>query len=159
MKVDTALAHQYDLLIKETENEVLKHTRLLTSKEYALLQTVPGVGRTLGLVILYEIDDINRFQSVGDFCSYARLTPVKSTSDGKVVGQQGRKIGNHYLKWAFSQAATIGKNDNKFLIKYKQQQEGKYGKRKSNAMFAHKIGRTVFHMLKNDKVFNIVQYI
>lgn len=159
MKVDTFLAHQYDLIIKEIEKEVLKHTRLLASKEYALLKTTPGIGQTLGLVILYEIDDIDRFQSVGDFCSYSRLTPVKATSNGKVVGQQGRKMGNHYLKWAFTQAALIGKRDNKFVRDYIKKQEAKYGKRKANAMLAHQFGRAVFHMLKNDKVFNVEKFL
>jgi len=33
---------------------VIKHTRLLASKEYAILKTVPGIGKIIGLVILYE---------------------------------------------------------------------------------------------------------
>ncbi len=52
-------------------------TKKVACREYALLQTVPGIGQTLGLIILHEIGDIHRFPSVKDFLSYCRL--VKGT--------------------------------------------------------------------------------
>lgn len=36
----------------------------------ALLKSIPGVGRILGLVMLYEIEDIARFPREQDFASY-----------------------------------------------------------------------------------------
>uniref|UniRef100_UPI00130037E4 transposase n=1 Tax=Aliidiomarina celeris TaxID=2249428 RepID=UPI00130037E4 len=36
-----------------------------------LLKTIPGIGRILALTILYEIGDIQRFESVQKFASYA----------------------------------------------------------------------------------------
>jgi transposase len=38
-----------------------------------LLQTIPDVGKVLSLVMLYEIRDVNRFENIGQFASYARL--------------------------------------------------------------------------------------
>ena len=50
-----------------------------------LLHTIPGVGKVLALVLLYEIQDISRFPSVQDFVSYCRHGGDEG-SDGAVVG-------------------------------------------------------------------------
>ncbi|MEZ6116798.1 MAG: transposase [Pirellulaceae bacterium] len=42
------------------------------------LMSIPGVGRILAMTMLYEIHNIKRFPTVGDFVSYARL--VKGTN-------------------------------------------------------------------------------
>ena len=72
-----------------------------------LLKSVPGIGLILSLVILYEIHDINRFERVQDFASYRHLVKCKRESAGKSYGTGGAKVGNAYLKWAFSEAAVL----------------------------------------------------
>ena len=72
-----------------------------------LLQTVPGIGKILSLVLLYEIHQIERFPRVQDFVSYCRLVKCAKESAGKRYGTSGNKIGNAYLKWAFSEAAVL----------------------------------------------------
>ncbi len=158
MKIDTYMARQYDLVIKELEKEVIKQTRLLASKEYAILKTSPGIGKTLGLVILYEIDDITRFTTSNNFCSYAMLTPADATSDGKKVGKQGRKMGNHYLKWAISELVVIAKR-NPYIHEYADKLENKHGKFKTNAILRHRFGHVIFNMLKHNQVFSIDQFL
>jgi transposase len=49
---------------------------------YHRLQTIPGVGKVLALVLLYEIHDIKRFANVGQFLSYCRLVCRLSSIDG-----------------------------------------------------------------------------
>jgi transposase len=71
-----------------------------------IVRTFPGIGQILALTILYEIGDINRFPSVQQFASYSRLVKCKAESAGKTYGTSGNKIGNGYLKWAFSEAAV-----------------------------------------------------
>ena len=68
--------------------------------------SIHGVGRILSLVMLYEIHDINRFETVQDFASYCRLVKCPHESAGKKKGTGGAKIGNAHLKWAFSEAAV-----------------------------------------------------
>jgi transposase len=58
-------------------------------------------------VILYEVQDIRRFPRVQDFVSYCRLVKCAKESAGKKSGTAGKKIGNAYLKWAFSEAAVL----------------------------------------------------
>ena len=69
--------------------------------------TIPGVRYTLGLTIYYEIGEIDRFASARRFASYCRLVPSLAQSDQTVRKGRGKKQGNHYLKWAFTQAANI----------------------------------------------------
>lgn len=66
-----------------------------------------GIGPILALTIIYEISDINRFETVQDFASYARLVKCKAESAGKSYGTQGNKIGNANLKWALSETAVL----------------------------------------------------
>jgi transposase len=83
-----------------------------TAKEHDVntfyrLRSVPGIGKILALVILYEIHDIGRFPRVQDFVSYCRLVKCAKISAGKRRGTSGKKIGNAHLKWAFSQVAVM----------------------------------------------------
>lgn len=155
MGIDAELAGYYDLIIKNIESEILQKTRLHFSSTLNLLQTAPGIGKIIGLIILYEVDDISRFSSVKDFCSYSMLIPSSTTSNGKTVGSQGRKMGNHYLKWAFTQATVLGKTRSIPLKKYSNLLTRKYAKCKANAILAHRLGIAVYYMLKNKTVFDI----
>jgi hypothetical protein len=80
---------------------------LLVVPLYCGVDLIPGVGKILALVLLYEIHNINRFAGEGEFLSYARLVRPKKTSAGKVTGGGGSKIGNAHLKWTFSEAACL----------------------------------------------------
>ena len=42
-----------------------------------------GVGKILAMTMLYEIHDINRFERVQNFASYARLVQCEKSSSGK----------------------------------------------------------------------------
>ena len=97
----------YDQLLQQPEYNLLRQATLHEPRACGLLRTIPGIGKILSLVLLYEIHTIDRFPTVGDFLSYARLVTPKRTSDGKVTGHGGGKIGNVHLKWAFSEAGAV----------------------------------------------------
>ena len=77
LKNDLAMIKHFDTQIFQLEEELQRQTKQVASRDYALLQTVPGIGENLGLTILHEIGDISRFPTVKDFLSYCRL--VKGT--------------------------------------------------------------------------------
>ncbi|MDA8086724.1 MAG: IS110 family transposase [Nitrospiraceae bacterium] len=79
----------------------------LEDPRFRLLLTLPGVKYVLGLMIYYEIGDIGRFKDARQFASYCRLVPGIAQSADKVRKGRGRKQGNHYLKFAFTQAANV----------------------------------------------------
>lgn len=119
-----------------------------------LLKSISGVGNILALTIIYEIGDINRFESVQKFASYARLVKCKAESAGKSYGTQGNKIGNAHLKWAFSQAAVLYLRGNEKSQAYLQRLQRRMSKAKALSVLAHKIGRCVYFMLKHETVFD-----
>jgi len=153
---DSALAAAMHREALDLRNMVLKHARL--TPEYHQLKSVPGFGVILPLVVLYETDDISRFPTVRDFCSYALLSPPDCTSAGKTVGAQGRKMGNHYLKWAFTQAVIVAKRSGPFK-QYADRLTAKRGKHAANAIMAHRLGIAVYFMLRNKTVFNLEQFL
>jgi len=123
-----------------------------------LLRTIPGIGLILALVILYEVNDIRRFPRVQDFSSYACLVRPKKESNGKWAGQSNKKIGNHHLKWAIKEAVVLMLAKSDQAKEYVAKMERKYNKGKAMGLFAHKIGRTVYFMLKNKEVFQMQKF-
>lgn len=120
----------------------------------SLLRTVPGIGKTLSATIMYEINDISRFPTVQNFISYCRLVKPKKTSAGKSAGGGGSKIGNHHLKWAFTEAVLIHlRNDSRGKV-YMDKLVKKHPKGKAMAIMAAKIARACYFILQRQKPFN-----
>ena len=153
---DLAMIRHFDQQIFQLEEELQRQTKRVACREYALLQTVPGIGEGLGLTILYEIGDIERFPTVKDFLSYCRLVKGTVASAGKIKGLRGAKLGNPYLRWAFGEAAVIAKRDHFRIRPLAQRLEEKMNgnKLKANTVVAIKLARAVFFMLKNKTVFD-----
>ena len=155
---DLEILQHYDHLLSELEVFILRQARRHDARALALITTIPGVGKIIGLTLLYEIQDIRRFPSVQQFASYARLVVPVKTSDGKVVGRCGRKMGNSHLKWAFSEAAVSMMSrcpQAKELVERKTQQ---HGKGKAISLLAHKIGRAVYFMLRRHEGFKTKEF-
>ncbi len=145
----------YDNAIQALEKELLTITKRSEPRDFALLRSIPGVGKTLGLTILYEVESIERFGSVQNFLSYSRLVKGTVASAGKVKGLRGAKLGNPYLRWAFGEAAVLGKRHHDGLDAFSRRLEKKHGKFKGNAILASKLGRSVYFMLKNGTGFDV----
>lgn len=111
-----------------------------------LLQTVPGIGKILSLVLLYEIHAIERFPRVQDVVSYCRLGTCAKESAGKRHGTSGTKIGNAHLKWAFSEAAVLRLRDHPAAQKYLARLEKTHDKGKALTILAQKLARAVYDM-------------
>src|SRR4029450_6578515 len=71
--IDVALIDHYDELLGEVELYLTRSAKAHDVQTFARLQSVPGIGQILALVLLYEIQDITRFPRVQDFVSYCRL--------------------------------------------------------------------------------------
>ena len=152
---DVKLVTGYDEAIKALEKELLNITKRESPRDFGILRTAPGVGKTLGLTILYEVESIERFPSVQNFLSYARLVKGTVASAGKIKGLRGAKLGNPYLRWALGEAAVLGKRHHEDLDTFSRQLEKKHGKFKGNAILASKMGRAIYFMLKNGTAFDV----
>jgi transposase len=119
------------------------------------LQSVPGIGKILSLVLLYEIHDISRFPRVQDCVSSCRLVTWAKESAGKRDGTSGTKIGHASLTWAFSEAAGLFLRNNPAGQKSLARLENKHGTGKALTVLAHQLARAISDMLKRDVVFNL----
>ena len=158
MEMDLSLIDHYDKLLTEVELYITKTAKVDNVNAFHRLRSVPGIGKILALVILYEIHDIERFPTVQDFVSYARLVKCAKESAGKRHGTSGKKIGNVHLKWAFSEASVLFLRANPAGQKYVDKLTSKHGKAKALSILAHKLGRAVYYMLKRKKAFDMNQF-
>ena len=152
--VDLALLAYYDQALRDLEYFILRTAKHHDANTLYRLRTVPGIGKILSLVILYEIHDITRFARPQELASYARLVKCAKESAGKIRGTSGRKIGNAHLKWAFSEAAVGFLRKNPEGKKYYARLERKHGKGKALTVLAHKLARAVYYIWKKDQVFD-----
>jgi transposase len=74
--------------------------------EVKILQTIPGIGFLLAVVIANELGEMNRFAGPASLASYAGTTPRVHASGDKVRYGPLRSDVNHYLQWAFAEAAN-----------------------------------------------------
>lgn len=156
LKNDLAMIKHFDTQIFALEEELQRQAKKSAAREYALLQTVPGIGENLGMTILCEIGQITRFPTVKDFLSYCRLVKGTVASAGKIKGLRGAKLGNPYLRWSFGEAAVIAKRDHAVIGPLAQRLEARMNgnKFKANTVVAIKLARAVYFMLKSKTVFD-----
>lgn len=154
IQADLALIDAYDTQIGELELYLQRHAKIDDGDTYHRLLSIPGVGKILALILLYEIQDIARFPDVGNFLSYARLVRGSHESNGKKKAAPGKKMGNAHLKWAFGEAACLlvrhCERGKAWMTRY----EKKHGKAKALATLSAKLGRTVYHLWQKRVVFD-----
>ena len=159
IEANLAMITAYDTVISDLERDIVKSAMNHDPVAYALLKTIHGVGKIIALDLLYEIENIKRFPRVQDFVSYCRLVKCAKESNGKIYGSAGKKIGNAHLRWAFSQAAQLFLKGNDAGKKYHQRLVNKHNKGKALSILAHKLGRAVYFMLKNQKPFDMNKFL
>jgi transposase len=159
IEVDLALITHYDQLLAELELSIVKAATHHNANTLYLLQTVPGTGKILSLVLLYEIHDIDRFPRVQDFVSYCRLVKSAQESAGKRLGTSGKNIGYTHLKWAFSEAAALFLRNNPARQKRLTHLEHTHGKGKALTILAHRLTRAVYAMLKHKTAFDTEKFL
>jgi len=158
IEVDLALITYYDALLGAVERTIVNTAKHHDATTLYLLHTVPGIGKILGLVLLYEIHEINRFPRVQDVVSSCRLVTCAKESAGKRLGTSGAKIGNAHLKWAFSEAAVLFRRDHPAAQTYLARLEKKHDKGKALTVLAQKLARAVYYMLQHQVAFEKEQF-
>lgn len=154
IETDLALIDAYDEQLGEMELYLTRHAKIDDGNTFHRLRSIPGVGKILALIFLYEIHDIRRFADEGNFLSYARLVHGSHESAGKKKGSPGKKIGNAHLKWAFGEAACLLVRHSERGKAWLKRKEKKCGKAKALAILAAKIGRALYHVWRKGEVFD-----
>jgi len=100
-------------------------------------RSIPGIGKSLALVLLYELHDIRHFPRGQAFVSSCRLVTCAKESAGKRYGTAGTKIGTASLKWACSAAAVLCLRHNPAGQKDLARLTNKQGKGNAWTVLAH----------------------
>jgi transposase len=139
---------QLDRSIERIEKAVLKSARDLPS--YDRLNTLPGIGRILGMTITMEVGEIQRFPTPGDLASYCRAVDSKRMSNGKKKGDNNRKCGNKYLAWAFVEAANFAKRFDDPCRKWFDRKAAKTSTVIAIKALACKLAKAAWHVMNQE---------
>jgi transposase len=107
------------------------------------------------MTIALETGDIGRFESAGNFASYARTVSSRYESNGKKKGEGNSKCGNKQLAWVFIEAAH-------FAVRYDAAIKRWYQKKCASSLsvvaikaVAQKLARACYHIMKGGKPFDV----
>jgi len=153
LKRSVEMSQFIKLQIKNIEDCLLDKISL--NKEFIQLKTIAGIGKILGMTIMLETGNINRFAKVGNYTSYCRCTGSKCSSNGKVKGRNNAKNGNKYLSWALVEVATQAIMHYKEPNKFYQRKKAKRNSAVAIKAIAAKMSKVIYYMLKDDQPFDM----
>lgn len=138
---------------KIAECEKLLDTLLPKSnKDIDILLSAPGIGIILARIMLTEIVDITHFKEPKYLISYAGLAPVAHYS-GKNKGKiKLNEHANHYLKYAFIEAAHAARTYPKYRDKYKKDVK-EHDRITAKVALARRLAKSVFWMLTRQQYY------
>jgi transposase len=141
--------------IKEIENDVLSHTKL--KPEFEKLLTIPGIGKILGVTIMLEVGDINRFPKVGNYSSYCRAVKSQRLSDKKKKGEGNRRNGNKYLAWAYVEAANFANRHYPEVQSFYNRKKAKRNGVVAIKALSNKLARASYYIMRDKAPYDAKQ--
>ena len=145
---------QIDLLEKRI------HETVQQTPEMQLLKSLPGFGKILSALVALEMGAADRFPDAEHFASYAGCVPKVTSSGGKTHYGHLRKESNHYLKWAFIEAANvIVSNHNrptwrdKHVIRLYERTRGRKGHAVAVGAVARHLAEAAYWMLRKNETY------
>jgi transposase len=138
----------YDGQIQSIDTKIDQMMKRIDSK----IMSIPGIGVTLGPMILGEVGNIDRFSSAKKLVAFAGLDSVVSQSGRFEKTGKISKRGSPLLRQALFLAANIARMNDDVLKRFydKKRSEGKHHYSALNAVAA-KLLRVIYSVLKNNK--------
>ena len=128
------LLDQYDYIeqrYRAISTELRTYAAKHYSKDYRLLQTVPGIGPIVACGILAEIGDLKRFSNQRELVAYIGLMPgMTQSGDGGVRSRGISPRGNRLLRSYFVEAAWVALRHDPVMQEYWRKHHGKDAKAK-----------------------------
>ena len=160
---DVLLAMQANLAVMQTlqeeigiiEKRLMERVKL--HPDYALLNSVPGIGPILATTIMLETGTISRFAEVGNFSSYCRCVDSRRESNSRKKGEGNTKNGNKYLAWAFVEAANFAIRSCPEARRFYERKKRARNRIVAIKALAHKLARACYYMLREHKPFEVTR--
>ena len=132
--------------IKDTEQWIEK--TLKDNPAVHILKSIPGFGKTLSAMVALEVDDINRFSTSKRFCGYCGLVPSTRSSGGFTYHGNLIKTCNHWLRYAFVEAAWKSMLGSPYCRCYFHRIKERKGNNTAVVALARRLAEIVYSCLK-----------
>lgn len=145
--------HLYQKQIKDIDIGIMTLMEIINSP----ILTIPGVGYTLGAMIISEIDDIKKFSNPSKLLAFAGLDPiVKQSGNFQSDSLKISKRGSTYLRYAIYRVAFLIIYNNETFHNYyiDKRSQGKHH-RVALGHVCNKLVRIIFKILTDDIPFNL----
>ena len=112
--------HKRSLLLQSTRAIRSLCKQAAYTKAIQLILSIPGIGEINAAIILFELQDILRFKTFNNLCSYVGLVPDTDDSGDTKRNKGLTHRRNTYLREALIESSwVIIKKDPAMLMKYK----------------------------------------
>ncbi len=145
--------HLYQKQIQDIDISIMTLMEIINSP----ILTIPGVGYTLGAMIISEIDDIKRFSNPSKLLAFAGLDPVvKQSGNFQSNSLKISKRGSTYLRYAIYRVAFLIIYNNETFHNYYLDKRSQ-GKKHRVALghVCNKLVRVIFKILTDNIPFNL----
>ncbi|QXJ32278.1 IS110 family RNA-guided transposase [Saccharolobus shibatae] len=156
---DNAVLSEVRFLLGELERlearkrEIEEKLKEVVSK-YSLIFTIPGIGRTLGCIILARVGDVKRFGDKKRFVAYCGLDPLVESSGKSVVSRGISRRGDAVLRRAFYLAALTAIKVNPVIKRFYEEHKGRLKGRKLITACARKLAVITWAVLYYNRPFD-----
>ena len=158
LKLSAKIVSHYIAQIRQLQEHIIEcdhflDTLLPTSDpRIQLIMTVPGFGPVLARTVHTEILDIAYLKAPNSLINYSGLAPVENDSNNKKGVIRLNPYTNHYLKYAFVEAAHHASTHPRYRRKY-QSDAKKHGKLRAKLNLARRLAKAVYWMLTRQQPF------
>ena len=145
--------HLYQKQIQDINISIMTLMEIINSP----ILTIPGIGYTLGAIIISEIDNIKKFSNPSKLLAFAGLDPVvKQSGDFQASSMKISKRGSSYLRYAIYRVAFLIIYNNETFHNYYLDKRSQ-GKNHKVALghVCNKLVRIIFKVLTDDIPFNL----
>jgi len=118
------------------------------------VMTIPGLGKFFSLLVVSEIDNINRFKSPAKLHAYAGLVPSTYSSGGRTYHGRIIKQGNKYLRYAMIEAVWPALSKCADLEKVYNRIYSRRGGNSAKVAAARRLLTIVYRVLKENREYH-----
>jgi transposase len=148
------LVETLDLLIAEVDPQIQVSAQ--QDAQARLLTTISGIGYYSALMIVAEIDGIERFPDARHLCSYAGLVPSVRTSADYTRHGHITKQGSPWLRWILVEICQKARSRDDVLGEHYRRVVRPSGKGAAKVATARKLLKAIYFMLRDGSSFEQV---